>query len=112
MKPQTSGFCLRNSQLSVLSDQTGRWAMPWSQRLALRKFVNGGKLQQETIDSLQGSIEPTSLWDRWVVRKSDDGYELAAGGHHLLQARSISTERSMKYPFRLKIMTMPECLRH
>ncbi len=51
-----------------------------------KKFVNGGKLNQATVTSLEGRIQSTTLWEQWVVRETiDDKYEMAFG-HHRLQA--------------------------
>lgn len=50
-----------------------------------RKQIQNGRLDPKRIKELKESVNETSLWERWVVRKTPQGYELAMG-HHLLAA--------------------------
>src|SRR5579862_7619144 len=43
-------------------------------------------LDKKVVQELKSSIETTSLWEQWVVRKNKDGDLELAFGHHRLQA--------------------------
>jgi hypothetical protein len=50
-----------------------------------KKEVLGGELDPLKVAQIKQSADKTSLWEQWVARRTEAGYELAFG-HHRLQA--------------------------
>jgi len=64
-----------------------------------KKFINGGKLEEERIDKLVESIEHGTLQPNFVGRKTSDGKYEISSGHHRLGAFKKKFGKDFKVEF-------------
>jgi ParB-like nuclease domain len=50
-----------------------------------KKSIQEGRIDQGVVNQIKESMSKTSVWEQWVVREAEEGYEIAFG-HHRLKA--------------------------
>jgi ParB-like nuclease family protein len=50
-----------------------------------KKFIQEGRIDPLVVKQIKESMSKTSVWEQWVVREAEEGYEIAFG-HHRLKA--------------------------
>lgn len=54
-----------------------------------KKFIGNGEIDEDVVLQILESAERTSLWEQWVVRETESGYQLAFGHNRLAAARKL-----------------------